>query len=1512
MPAAPLPALLSRWLTAGLHSDRRSRLSDAGLVGDKPEDLDRIYVDLRCAGTTQGEQGPCRQEGSAISTLLQGDGPGHLLVGGPGAGKSTVTAMLAQVGRAAWLLDEGEPDVLAVQLRDLAARQAWDLRAARAAFPLRLDLPWLAQRCQRLPDAPAWRHVAEAAQLQLRPTGWTEAIDAEALREAVQATGPILWILDGLDEVPNGPGRDAVLKCAAALRRPGDRRVVATRPQGYRGEEDALSQLDLLPMNSTEQGQLVAALLRTLTAEAGEQERAEERIAESRRRADLQSLLEQPLLLTLVVSLILYEGDLPSARAQLFDNFFSMSWKRELRKKRHSGLVAADEADVRALHTRAALALHSRADGAAGAAPGLGVRALRALAEGVYAQKRLHGPEARRRAQRLVDLATERLVLLLHDEQGKYRFPVMSLQEHFAAKALLNGEDLRPRLAAIAQRPHWEGVLGLMASHLATTSGESADQNKGEALVALCRGLNAGELGEGPRRLFLGSQVALNLLEETQSVWCPWLQEPLWEVAREGVRAPWIDPTYLGLDQPKRTKRHRPMHHRLGFLARQWPHSADETSPKLAQALDATLEEDPAHQGAWQVVAGWARRDNPDARSLIQRRLPDQKETCEQLVDICADFPLFSGSGMVVEQMSHVCPDSLGVRHLTGPMICEENLSSAAKRLLDLRSRTSPPEPSTSTSPSHFLNEHLVIRAAWNFVHLPSNHHLAEFLRAAAKLKNPYRNLRALIQNAAKKDNTNILVALIELQPLPEGLDRWASILDEAVFDKPPELAAHPIIGPTSDHVRRWISSPLPWVVQAHPYWLVTQWLTQPSELEAAKAAIENLSGGLSAQATSRVSAIMRQIRRTGDSSPCVSIDLVEADIQQALETNRPLNLSVVDLLPDLSEENSDRWFSALHMRGQIAMEKTYWSSGVDQALHFRLQEFTTRLLARLNARPDQWGLEFTVFALLFASPTTVLDTLELQPPPIDPPPRLLANRALLQLLTGAPPAESLPALVETNAAVDFRSFLAHILPFRKNLLNRSAILLQAIDLAPFAQPTLEQTLYESLATILLQESPPAFSTPEAWRQSSLPAPFLEPAMDEPGRAPVLRAIPRLEQIRAFGAGLTLPPAFTAPSQNHGQCLLIIGENGTGKSTLLRAIALALSEPAVISGLLDARAPLLRDGQEGHVTVTLETGTYTVRLHRQGGVEATTVLESPSQEPRPFVLGYGVRRGNALGERDRDPEIGPVGDLHTLFDRPNAMYRARPWLQDLGTLAKLEALRTPGQEGPRQRRWRTVQKAVCDLLRIESLTVDDDQQVWFASPTVGRVRLEALSDGYLTTLGWTVDMMRRWVERQSPTEATGEGDLLREMTGIVLIDEIDLHLHPLWQLEVVKSLRTTFPRMTFIATTHNPLCLQGAGPGEILRLERQGDAVTGTLVDWAPGADVDQVLLDHFGVDHSEDPTTRLLLARHRALLAQGRLDDPELHHLRAQLGPRLGAGGAPPLGPQESHLRARLRRPGG
>jgi predicted ATP-binding protein involved in virulence len=388
-----------------------------------------------------------------------------------------------------------------------------------------------------------------------------------------------------------------------------------------------------------------------------------------------------------------------------------------------------------------------------------------------------------------------------------------------------------------------------------------------------------------------------------------------------------------------------------------------------------------------------------------------------------------------------------------------------------------------------------------------------------------------------------------------------------------------------------------------------------------------------------------------------------------------------------------------------------------------------------------------------------------------------------------------------------------------------------------------------------------------------------------------------LSNIRLFKDTPTVDAPFPASDPDQGQWIVLVGENGVGKTTLLRALGLALADPTVATRLLDENQPFVRNGGDGRIAIELDTGPVEVIVRRDARTEAI-VTAGNDKVTRPWVIGYGVRRGNARGEKDRAPEWGPTGELHTLFDRPATLVNAVDWLLDLDRRV-LNERRQYGPEldegGPRLHAatWQSVERALKALLHVTAIE-PEERHVMVTHPEFGRVRLDALSDGYLTTTGWVIDLMARWVQRQEDLREVVGRDLLRQMTGIVLIDEIDLHLHPIWQMHIIDDVRRLFPRLSFVVTTHNPLTLQGARTGEIFIMRRgDGGRIELAQQDIRPGHDVDRVLFEQFGIAYTFDQETRAMIERHRALLERGAApNDAERVALESQLAARLGRVG--------------------
>ncbi len=131
--------------------------------------------------------------------------------------------------------------------------------------------------------------------------------------------------------------------------------------------------------------------------------------------------------------------------------------------------------------------------------------------------------------------------------------------------------------------------------------------------------------------------------------------------------------------------------------------------------------------------------------------------------------------------------------------------------------------------------------------------------------------------------------------------------------------------------------------------------------------------------------------------------------------------------------------------------------------------------------------------------------------------------------------------------------------------------------------------------------------------------------------------------------------------------------------------------------------------------------------------------------------------------------------------------------------------------------------------------------------------------------------------------------------AVVLVDEIDLHLHPLWQRKLMSFLTDRFPNTQFIATAHSPLVAQAAADANLAVLRREGDhVVIDNDVDNIRGWRIDQILTsDLFGLETARPPQIESLLKERKELLTKPKLsaaDQRRLAEIDVQLG-ELPAG---------------------
>ena len=367
---------------------------------------------------------------------------------------------------------------------------------------------------------------------------------------------------------------------------------------------------------------------------------------------------------------------------------------------------------------------------------------------------------------------------------------------------------------------------------------------------------------------------------------------------------------------------------------------------------------------------------------------------------------------------------------------------------------------------------------------------------------------------------------------------------------------------------------------------------------------------------------------------------------------------------------------------------------------------------------------------------------------------------------------------------------------------------------------------------------------------------------------------------------------------------ILLGNNGCGKTTILKAVSAALcgdKGPAKAA----IRRLLKNERDQGKIILQIGDREYTTKIRREGKrVTVRSRQVTPLEAGSMLVLGFPALRGASITSAkppDEEEYSTPDVDISDVLplvsggidDRMDSLSQ---WIIDtesrgrddesharlLDQFFKLMDKLTPG-------------------VKLEFGAIDKSSWQVLVDTDDGRIPMDLISQGMSSIYSWAGCLLQRlqevYPESEDPTKAQ----------ALVLVDEIDAHMHPKWQQLIIQNLKETFPNIQFIATTHSPLIVGGMPVEQVIRLDRDED---GKVTQMDIPADMmmgrtDQILAGSlFDLDTTLDIKTQNLTELYHDLLAKEERtpeEETSMIELREELSERI------PVSPTEPAKRRAL-----
>ncbi|MBR4274157.1 MAG: AAA family ATPase [Bacteroidales bacterium] len=318
------------------------------------------------------------------------------------------------------------------------------------------------------------------------------------------------------------------------------------------------------------------------------------------------------------------------------------------------------------------------------------------------------------------------------------------------------------------------------------------------------------------------------------------------------------------------------------------------------------------------------------------------------------------------------------------------------------------------------------------------------------------------------------------------------------------------------------------------------------------------------------------------------------------------------------------------------------------------------------------------------------------------------------------------------------------------------------------------------------------------------------------------------------------------------QWTVLLGNNNTGKTRILQAIAgmrtyqLTSKDNKPLKKIIIPQiAPEMVHFSNKYNKQNCEISCI---LTNYGPWEVNSKALSVEQEDKLenfHIFGYGVSRYPSVNNNNVSEPVQESDVCDTLFSHEKRLVNIQEWLMQLDYSVK-------NNNQAMQKRLDLVREVICsnifpEIDDFDFNSTDDGRNYVLFKTKDGKFRYTELGFGYQSMLSWIVDLCKRMFE----TFPNSENPLLE--SAVVLVDEIDLHLHPKWQREVISYVSDIFKNVQFIVTTHSPLVIQSMQEVNLYVLRRDDDdkiTVEHSPITNFSGWSVEEILRDTMKLDN--------------------------------------------------------------